>query len=462
MSKNKILVIEDTVSNAALYVSYLKNVGYDTDVAETGNKGLSLVNQNSYKAVILDLHLPDIHGLRVLKEIKKNYSEMPVIVITAFGSINQAVESIQLGAFDFITKPFSASRLTTTVDNALIHISLTRELHELRRETQKEQFQGFVGASPAMQAVYRQIEAVASSKASIFISGESGTGKELAAQAIHNLSLRASKPFIAINCAAIPKDLMESQIFGHIKGSFTSAIQSRRGAAALADGGTLFLDEICEMPTEMQAKMLRFIQTGHYTPVGGNCDEKADIRLISATNRPVMAEVEGGRFREDLFYRLHVVPLELPPLREREDDVVMLAEHFLRMYNAEEKKKFRNFDPDVLSTFRNQEWPGNVRQLANLMHHIVVINHGEKISLNMLPEAMHKDTHLVSDSVHPDPLAVRPLWLVEKETIMHALRLCRDDVPRAAAMLEVSPSTIYRKLQLWREKDDSVIQVSFA
>ncbi len=451
MPAPRVLIIEDTSSMAALYTRYLQGIGYEADSAGEARPALAMMAQRPYEAVVLDLHLPDIDGLEVLRCLRQDYEDVPVVIVTAYGSIHGAVNAMKLGAFDFITKPFAASRLQTTLTKALEDRKLRRELGELRREVYQENYQDFVGSSAAMQALFRQIEAVAPSKASIFITGESGTGKELVAHALHKASPRAPKPFVAINCAAIPRELMESEIFGHVKGAFTSAASDRKGAAAKADGGTLFLDEICEMPPDMQVKLLRFIQTGSFTPVGSDTPQKSDLRIVSATNRDVHQEVEEGRFREDLFYRLYVVPLELPPLRERENDVVMLAQHFLKRFSAQEGKNFTSFEPEVISFFLQADWPGNVRQLENLIQQIVVLQQDPVVTMDMLPNHLKPpETETPAAEGNFIPFLVKPLWQIEKEAIQKALRASYNDVPRAAALLEVSPSTIYRKLQAWK------------
>lgn len=450
-SAKRLLIIEDTANMAALYKNYLKIAGYESDIAEDGQKGLAMLSQNAYDGVILDLHLPDMHGLEILKHIRKHYDDLPVIVITGYGSISVAVESMRLGAHDFITKPFSASRLNTKVHIALEHQSMKRELKELRRSVYQSGYQHFIGSSPVMQAVFRQIEAVAPSKASVFISGESGTGKELVAEAIHRASPRVPKSFIAMNCAAIPNDLLESELFGHVKGAFTGATQDRKGAAAVADGGTLFLDEVCEMAPELQAKILRFVQTGTFTPVGSTEVEKVDVRIICATNRNAAEEVAAGRFREDLYYRLHVIPLEVPPLRERDGDVIELANAFLKRYAAEEGKHFESFDPSVIALFRSYEWPGNVRELQNVIQQVVLMGIGPVVTFDMLPETLRTAEFGEEGKKTPaEDFVIQPLWMIEKDAIMKAIKACQDDVPSAAAMLEISPSTIYRKLHAWR------------
>jgi DNA-binding NtrC family response regulator len=318
-----------------------------------------------------------------------------------------------------------------------------------------------------MQAVYRIIEAAAPSKATVFITGETGTGKELCAEAIHRLSPRARKPFIALNCAAIPKDLIESEIFGHVAGAFTGASKDRAGAASLADGGTLFLDEICEIDFDLQAKLLRFIQLETFTKVGGSRTEQADIRFVCATNRDPLAEVKAQRFREDLYYRLHVIPVEMPPLRARDDDVVLLAEHFLEHFAKRDGKAFTGLDATARQTLLAHPWPGNVRELQNAIQQAVVLTGGPLLTAAALTSGLRDAPATVplKADVRPTetaglPIAgevkaeppLLPLWKIEKDAITRTLEACGGDVQKAAVVLEVSASTIYRKLQAWQKE----------
>ena len=369
---------------------------------------------------------------------------------------------MRLGAHDFIAKPVDAERLKVTLRNTLQFRQLNMLVSRYQNEFQRERFEGFVGASLAMQQIYRTIETAASSRATIFITGESGTGKEVCAEAIHQCSPRRDQPFIALNCAAIPHDLMESEIFGHVKGSFTGAQGDRKGAASLADGGTLFLDEICEMDLDLQSKLLRFIQTGTLQRVGSGKVETVDVRFVCATNRDPLVEVKAGRFREDLYYRLHVIPLSLPPLRERGEDILLLARDLLLRYAKEEHKRFKDFDADAVRVLLDYPWPGNVRELQNVVRNIVVLNDRELVSKDILPPPLNggralavpaavEATHEILAEPVQTALPVRPLWLVEKEAIEQAIASCDGNIPKAAALLEISPSTIYRKKQGWEE-----------
>lgn len=447
-----ILLVEDDPVSAELYEAALRRENYFVVSAATGTEASSCLRQFRPAAMILDLHLPDANGIDILRESRATYPQMPVIVVTGDTSPQAALAAISEGACDFIQKPFSSARLTVTLRNALERVALEREVVEWRQALGQSNCHGFVGQSPAMLAVYRIIDSVAASKASVFITGESGTGKELAAQALHKGSPRRAKPFIAINCGAIPRELLESTLFGHMKGSFTGATADHVGAAKAADGGTLFLDEIGELPLDLQVKLLRFLQTGEIMPVGSNKAESVDVRIIAATNRKPREEVEQGRLREDLFYRLHVVPLEMPPLRERDDDVLLLSEHFLRLFSAEENKHFTALDPEVASLFRRYDWPGNVRQLENVLRAVVVMHEGSVVKPSMLPDSL-QSSPLPARKITTTPretVPIKPLWLVEKEAILQALAYTMQDVSRAAAYLEVSPSTLYRKLQAWK------------
>ena len=463
-SKPRVLLVEDTRSLAVVYEQYLVQDGYDVLLADCGQQALAQLLASPPPVVLLDLELPDMSGMAILQQITEQQLPCSVVVITAHGSVDVAVEAMRCGAFDFLTKPFDGKRLCATARNALKHQQLSSLVAQYRENFERSSFAGFIGASMAMQAVYRIIESAAPSKATVFNTGESGTGKEVCAEAIHQCSPRRDQPFIALNCAAIPHDLMESEIFGHVKGSFTGAQGDRKGAASLADGGTLFLDEICEMDLDLQSKLLRFIQTGTLQRVGSGKVETVDVRFVCATNRDPLVEVKAGRFREDLYYRLHVIPLSLPPLRERGEDILLLARDLLLRYAKEEHKRFRDFDADAVRVLLDYPWPGNVRELQNVVRNIVVLNDRELVSKEILPPPLNggralvvpapvpaEATHEIQTEPMPIPLPVRPLWLVEKEAIEQAIASCDGNIPKAAALLEISPSTIYRKKQGWEE-----------
>ena len=463
--KPRILLVEDTAYLARLYEKYLQDEDYDLVHVETGAEALQALEHKTPDAVLLDLVLPDMSGLDILKSISERKLPISVVIISAHGSVDVAVQAMRYNAFDFLTKPFTAERLMVTLRNALERQRLSRIIETYRNDFDRKAYCGFIGASLAMQSIYRIIDSAASSRATVFVTGESGTGKEICAQAIHSQSPRADKPFIALNCSAIPKDLMESEVFGHVKGAFTGAHAERDGAARQADGGTLFLDEICEMDLSLQAKLLRFVQTGTYQMVGGNRVEEVDVRFVCATNRNPLEEVTAERFREDLYYRLHVIPVHLPPLREREDDAVLIARSFLAGYAKEEGKLLTCFAPEIETIIAKYSWPGNVRQLQNMVRSIVVLNDGDTVTLDMVPNPPGIDlagfptaSGQASESAStPVPLAdqgmvpeepmqrIRPLADVEREAIEQAIELCGGNIAKAANSLGVNPSTLYRK-----------------
>ncbi|EGQ9832684.1 TPA: response regulator [Vibrio vulnificus] len=494
----KVLLVEDSTSLAILYKQYVKDEPYDIFHVETGRDAIQFIERNTPQLVILDLKLPDMSGEDVLDWINQNDIPTAVIIATAHGSVDIAVSLMNKGAEDFLEKPIKADRLKTSIAVHLKRAKLEHLVENMQSRFDRPRYHGFIGACLPMQAVYKTIDSVAPTTASVFINGESGTGKEVCAEAIHKQSLRKEQPFIAINCGAIPRDLMESEIFGHLKGAFTGATTDRKGAAMLANGGTLFLDELCEMELEMQKKLLRFLQTGTFTPLGGSKEVKVDVRIICATNRDPLKEVEEGRFREDLYYRVHVVPIEMPPLRERGNDIVELANHFLKTYAKEDGKKFNSISKEAQSILKKYNWPGNVRQLQNIIRNIVVLNDDNQLNVEHLPaqlttkpqtfkepaklstppqptqavihemhnghEALNhhsletqtsKANPLAHNAFHHSDGSIRPMWQIEREAIQNAIAFCDGNVISAAVMLELSPSTVYRKKQAWEAEENA-------
>lgn len=465
MNKQKptILLIEDTSSLVQVYLQYLRNEPVEVVAVDTLAAAREFIESQAPEAVLLDISLPDGSGMELLREIREKSQDTAIVVITAHGSIALAVDAMRGGADDFLVKPFAAERLRTTLRHVLERRRLTRLVETAAPILEADGFEGFVGSSLPMQAAYTIIERAAKSRAAVFITGESGVGKEVAAEAIHRRSNRRDKPFIALNCGAIAKELMESEIFGHVKGAFTGAVSARPGAATLADGGTLFLDEICEMDAALQVKLLRFVQSGSIQRVGGDVTEKVDVRIVCATNRDPLAEVEAGRFREDLYYRLHVIPVELPPLRERDQDVLLIARHFLAQFNDEEGTHFQGFAPEVEAILLAHPWPGNVRQLQNTIRNVTVLFDGPIVTQDMLPRELQPAkakaggtlarlrTHLhMSDATPGDDTGhIRPLAEVEKVAIETAIDVCKGNLTEAAAKLGINVSTIHRKRQAW-------------
>ncbi|WP_127900919.1 sigma-54-dependent transcriptional regulator [Solirhodobacter olei] len=460
-----LLLIEDTPSLRLVYETLLKGAGHKVRSAGTAEEGLRAFKEISPAIVLLDIMLPDRDGIDLMSELLRLRPDTQIIVITAHGSINKAVEAMRAGAYEFLVKPFDEQRFLATVANA------GRSRPGPRPAAQAAPPGSLTGTSPVMQEVFSRIRSVARSMATVFITGESGTGKELCAQAIHDGSPRANGPFIALNCGAIPPDLLESEVFGHLKGSFTGAISDKIGAAAAADGGTLFLDEICEMDLALQTKLLRFLETSSVQPVGATRPRKVNVRIVCATNRDPMEEVRNGRFREDLYYRLYVVPIHMPPLRERGDDIVALAEAALARFSAEEGRAFRRLAPEVAERFRNLPWPGNVRQLLNVLRNVVVLNEGEVVTPAMLPPEL-RPTGASPAPANAAALAPQPetegtaatgldsligLTLAEIEQRVIEATIAREggSLPRAARVLGVSPSTLYRKREAWAKNGDA-------
>ena len=465
-----ILLIEDTPSLLLLYRSVLSTAGHTVITAATAGEGMSAFQNAEPKVVVLDLVLPDRDGLDLMQDFLRLRSDTNVIVMTAHGSINKAVEAMRAGAHEFLVKPFDETRFLNAVANAgaagiggaIAAVAPSRRSPPRPAvvAAPAQNTSVFIGSSDSMNRIHSKIASVARSMATVFITGESGTGKELCALAVHDNSPRATGPFIALNCGAIPQDLLESEVFGHMKGSFTGAISDKPGAATAADGGTLFLDEICEMAPALQTKLLRFLQTSTVVPVGATRPRKVNVRIVCATNLDPMEAVRRGQFREDLFYRLFVVPIHMPPLRDRADDVVEIAEAALERFAQEESKTFDGLAPEVQSLFRRLPWPGNVRQVLNVIRNIVVLHDGGVVTQDMLPDnlLLQPDATLPQVPVEPkaadtafglESLLGRPYAEVERLLIEATLARHGGSVPKAARVLELSPSTLYRKIEGW-------------
>jgi DNA-binding NtrC family response regulator len=436
-----VLLIEDTPSLQMVYETVLRSAGHIVEVAGTAAEGLDRFRTGAPDVVILDLVLPDRDGLDLMREMLAEHPGLPVIVITANGSISRAVEAMRSGAHEFLVKPFDESRFLNATANAIAAI---------RRPPGPEQIGGFIGTSPAMQGVYQKVRSVARSMATVFITGESGTGKELCGRAVHDLSPRADGPFVPLDCGGIPSDVMESEVFGHLKGSHSGALSDNPGAIAAADGGTLFLDEICELDLNLQSKLLRFLQTSTVQPLGAAQPRKVNVRIICATSRDPLDAIRGGQFREDLYYRLHVVPIHLPPLRERGEDAIAIAEATLTRFAREEGRSFRSLSPDVAAMFRHAPWPGNVQQLLNVLRNVVVLNDGPVVTRAMLPPGLEVPR------ASPGPagqalsgLVGKTLAEIERLVIEETIAQSGGSIPRAARVLGVAPSTLYRKIEGW-------------
>jgi two-component system repressor protein LuxO len=459
----RILIVEDAPELAQIYAQQLAGLSDDITIAKTGAEAIASLGAATPDIMLLDLHLPDMNGFEILRNKELLGTDLTVIVMTAYASHSVVVDAMREGAYDFLVKPFGESRLVVTVRNAIERLSLDRAVRTLMYSPTGAGRGSLVGSSLPMQVVYRTIDAAAQSHASVFITGESGTGKELVAEAIHKLGPRKSRPFVVLNCAAIPRDLVESEVFGHVKGAFTGAISGHQGAAAQANGGTLFLDEIGEMEPAVQSKMLRFLQSGRIQRVGAETTEQVDVRIICATNRDPLAQVEAGQFREDLFYRLHVIPVEMPPLRARGADILILARMFLARYALDENKQFDGLSAEVKVILQAHAWPGNVRQLQNTLRNIAVMNTGGLVVPDMLPAQFMRDVPpeaapaAANAEILPGRVGIRPLEMVERDAIEQAIAACSGDLNHAAVLLGISLATIYRKLRAWRVQNGSQI-----
>jgi two-component system repressor protein LuxO len=457
----RILAVDDEPSILRLIELYLKAEGYEVVKSQDAAEARKILDEERFDAVLLDVRLPGEDGLSLLAHVKETHRNLPVLMVTAHGTVDTAVEAMRLGAYDFLLKPIERTRIKVSLKNAVAMYRLTERITALEANHDRRTFETLVGGSPGMQAVYTICENVAKSDVTVFILGESGTGKELIARAIHARSKRAKGPFIAINCAAIPRDLLESELFGHEKGSFTGADRLRLGCCEEVDGGTLFLDEICEMDFNLQSKLLRFLQEKTFKRVGGSREMKSDCRILAATNRDPLEEKDAGRFREDLYFRLNVVSIQVPPLRERGDDVDLLAAHFLQKFSERHEKDFQRIEPTALAKMRAYGWPGNVRELEHVIEGITVLNEGPELTVANLPPQIRDPQPLpVREDITDDDLEdesdligvrtpedILPFKEVEKRVITEALRGCRGNVAEAARRLKLGQATLYRKIK---------------
>ncbi len=384
--KKMILVVEDEKPLRIALCNMLQDEGFCILEAEDGKIALELMRDNRPNLIITDLKMPKVDGMKLLKRIKEMDQALPVIVITAYGTSSTAIDAMKHGAYDYITKPFDLDEVLLTVKRALSHEALAMEVKALKDElSEKYRIDNIIGNSSQMQEIYKTIGRIAESKATVLIQGESGTGKELVANAVHYNSLRKSGPFIKMNCAALPETLLESELFGHEKGSFTGAVTARRGKFEAAHGGTIFLDEIGEMSPMLQSKLLRILQDQTFDRIGGNQSITVDVRVIAATNKNLEEEVKKGRFREDLYYRLNVVYIQIPPLRNRKEDIIPLIEYFLTKYSSEVKSETIGISKAVVDILLNYDWPGNVRELENVIERSIVFSGGKTIVPEHLP-----------------------------------------------------------------------------
>jgi DNA-binding NtrC family response regulator len=448
-----ILVIDDEKSILDLLGMVFKKQGYEVTVALSAAKALALIDKQEFDLILTDIKLPQMSGMEVLKYVQQSKPGLPVVMITAFGTIKQAVEAFKLGAVDYVVKPFDIEELKMVVAQGLEKRRLKQENVLLKRELKdKYSYANMIGKSKKMQEIYGLIEKIADSDSTVLISGESGTGKEIAARAIHSLSRRGERPFVSINCGALPENLLESEMFGHVKGSFTGAVSHKKGMFEVAESGSLFLDEIGEMAPYTQVKLLRALQERTIRRVGGTEEVPIDVRIVAATNQDLKARLEEGRFREDLFYRLNVISFEMPPLRERKEDIPLLVNHFLEKYCRKMGRRMKRLAPEVINVFETYPWPGNVRELENVIERTVTIEERETITRKSLPD------ELTAAPGKTDPArGIGPgfdlntvLDDISRRYVEQALDMSSGRLKRAAGILGVN----YRSLRYLIEKHD--------
>jgi DNA-binding NtrC family response regulator len=463
--RKQILVVDDEPNLRRVLSAQLARDGYDVHTAEDGAEALTLLGEHHIDLVITDLRMPNVDGMELLRRALEMDAELPVVMITAHGTVDNAVEALKTGAFDYITKPFDQAEVRTIVKKALRTRDLSAAEATRPDHVSPEARYGIIGESAAILGIYSVLERVADTPTTVLVTGESGTGKELVARALHENSSRRERPFIKVNCAAIPKDLMESELFGYEKGAFTGAVASKPGRFELASGGTLFLDEIGTIPIEMQVKLLRALQESEFERVGGIKTIRVDVRLVAATNSDLKKEIAAGNFREDFYYRLNVVPIHLPPLREREGDTLLLARHFVEKFDARLGKHVEGFEPEVERALMTYPWPGNIRELENVIERAVLFCDAPRLRLEDLPLEVRGERSVpaaASPAATPMPgdglkeQVKAAMSRLERELIVHALEQTRGNVTHAARLLKISRKGLQLKMKELglRERDE--------
>ena len=433
-----ILVVDDEKIVRESLRDWLENVGYKVIIAESGEEALKIIKRRKIKIMLADLVMPGMDGIELMKEARKIVPSISTVIITAYGSIQTAIDATREGAHDYVEKPFCPEKVELLIRNMVEHQDLLDENISLRRKIEDRFiFEGIIAKSSKMIKIFELIRTVAPSSATVLINGKTGTGKEVVARALHQQSPRRSKPFIATSCAALPESLLESEIFGHEKGSFTGAVERKKGKFEAADQGTLFLDEIGEINANTQIHLLRALEEKKITRVGGNEEISVDVRVIAATNKNLKTLVQQGTFREDLYYRLNVVTLELPPLRERREDILPLAEFFLKKFSEENNKNIKKLSPEVMEFMLNYSWPGNVRELENMIERGVILSKAKAISLNEIPQ----------DIILPDPTEEKTIDAVTNNHIIKVLEETQGNITEAAKILGIQRMTLYNRLK---------------
>jgi len=463
----RVLVVDNEAAHARAMTESLEKVGYPCEVATSGPEAAKLIERETYDIIITDMVMNDVDGMKILKLAGERLPDCQVVMVTGHASVPVAVEAMQQGAFNFLEKPITPNRLRAIAAKAADAVFLRRQNTELRqRLDERFGFEGIIYTSKKMQSVVDRVRRIAATDATVLITGENGTGKEVIAQAIHQNSPRRNKRIVAMNTGAIAENLVESELFGHVKGSFTDAVSDREGAFQYANGGTLFLDEVGDMPPSTQIKLLRVLEENRITRVGDNKSIKVNVRLISATNRPLGELIDAGRFREDLYHRLRVVTIELPPLRDRLEDVVPLMDHFRKQFLRRHDKPTAHFSPAVTKRFFAYDWPGNVRQLRNFVETMVVLDTDGKLDVDDLPPELADASELTDVSGTESELPKRltggesnligsPLSVIERWAIEETLRLTGDNREEAAKILGIGARTLYRRLDQYKKEDES-------
>jgi len=450
MIPKRILIVDDEENFRHMLSVILVKEGYEVETASNGEEGLQKASTSPFDQILCDIRMPRMDGLEFLKEIQKTEVEVTIIVMSAYGTVDIAIEAMKLGAYDYISKPFKPDEIILTLRKAEEREQLRRENQLLRREVAKEySFENIVSKNEKMQKIFDVIKKVAQYKSTVLITGESGTGKELVARALHYNSERAQNPFIPINCGAIPENLLESELFGHAKGAFTDAIRTKKGLFEEADGGTLFLDEIGELPGPLQVKLLRVLQEGEIRRIGESKSIKVDVRIVVATVKDLTKEVNEGRFREDLFYRLNVLPIHIPPLRERKEDIPLLIHHFINKYNQSMSKNMAGIDHKALEALMNHKWYGNVRELENTIERAIVLTDRDNIELENLPIEIQEFKEVFQLEPLPDEeVSIKKASkTLEINLIKKALKKTKGNHTHAARLLEISHRALLYKIK---------------
>jgi DNA-binding NtrC family response regulator len=460
---DRVLVVDDELSLRKVLSATLQREGYEVQVASDGEEALAALERDGADVVVTDLVMPRMDGLTLLRKVVKAHPDVPVIVVTAHGKIDSAVTAMKAGAFDFVTKPFEHADLKAIIAKAARQSDLNAR-NVIPDEPGRRRFTEIIGKGQRMIELQQIIAKVADAPSTVLIQGESGTGKELVATALHEQSSRREAPFIKINCAAIPRELVEAELFGFEKGAFTGAVQSKPGRFELADGGTLFLDEIGEIPIEMQVKLLRAIQESEFERVGGVKTTRVEVRLIAATSRDLTREIAAGRFREDLYYRLNVVPVHLPPLRERRDDIPLLVEHFRQKYNARLKKDVERIEDDALLALSGYSWPGNIRELENVLERTILFAEGPVIRASDLPASLRGQPAAEEGAPTAPGLPAAPgplkeivkgqVQAIERDLIVRGLEVTGGNVTRTAKLLKISRKSLQMKMKEFNLRGD--------